>query len=105
MVVVGLIVLRVAGAVALMMRGRIGHDDDDSFGVRPKRKAGGVGERIELILGNVAAPARVQRADPIGELMHVGGEAVAIPAVAIGIFGDHVIFEGHQAEPVVAIVA
>ena len=104
MIMVGLIVLRVAGAVAFMMRRRIGHDDNDSLGLGPERKAGRIGERVELILGNVATAARVQRADPIGKLVHIRSEAIAILAVTIGIFGDDVIFEGHQAEPVVAIV-
>ena len=49
-------------------------------------------------------PPACKRADPIGELLHVRGERVAILAVAVGIFGDDVVLEGHQAEAVVAIV-
>src|ERR1022692_4048224 len=104
MVVVGLIVLRISRTIAAMMRRRVGHNDDDALGLWAKRKAGGICERVELVLGNIAAAAGVQRADPFGEFVHVRGHGVSIFAVAIRGLGHHVIFEGHQAEAVVAII-
>ena len=36
-----------------------------------KRKGRRVGQRVELIFRDIAAAARVQRADPVNELVHV----------------------------------
>ena len=98
---------RVAGtvrAVAGLMRGSIGDHNHDTLRFRPKRERRGVRQCIELILGNIAAAARVQRSHPAGELLDVRRHRVAILAIAVRILRDNVIFEGHQPQPVIAIV-
>src|SRR5271156_5877218 len=82
----------------------VSDDNDDAFGLGAKRKLRRIGERVELIFGDVTAAAGVQRADPVAELLDVRSERLAIRAVAVGIRRDDVVLERYQAEPVVAAV-
>src|SRR5215469_11294883 len=87
-----------------MMRRGVGHDDYDALGLGPKRKAGRVGQSIELIFRDIAAATCVQTADPVGELLDIGGHRVAVGAIAVRIFRNDVILEGNESEAIVAIV-
>ena len=87
-----------------MMGRSVGHDNHNSLGLGPERESSGVVERVELIFRNIAAAAGVQRTDPADELTDIRGHLIAIIAITIRRCRDHVILEGHQPQPVVAIV-
>src|SRR5215510_14029739 len=83
MIPIGLIVLGICRSVTFMVRGRVGHQYDDTFRFRPEGKSGRIGQRIELIFGNITAAARMNSVNPSYELVDVRGHFIAVVAVTV----------------------
>ncbi len=86
------------------MRRCVGDDDYDALGFGTKRKARGVRERVELVLGNVAAAAGMKVPTQLMNFCTSEVMMLRYSQLQSGYFGDDVIFERDQAEAVVAIV-